>query len=437
MSNDLAIRVKGLSKRYHIGARQERYKTFRDTVTEAFRAPLRRLFTPPSAPPTPQSDTIWALKDVSFRIERGEAVGIIGRNGAGKSTLLKILSRITEPTEGQAEIQGRVGSLLEVGSGFHQELTGRENIFLNGAILGMRRAEIERKFDEIVAFAEVEKFIDMPVKHYSSGMYLRLAFAVGAYLEPEILIIDEVLAVGDVSFQQKCVAKMSQLAAQGRTVLFVSHNMGAIMTLCPRSIVLQDGQVLEDGETSAIVQRYLSEVSDKRPVPLRSRVNRAGNQQARIVECVLSNAPGGPTCNQFQTGMLLFVTIEVETKSNMRLLFGVQFADCQRNRLCSFNSREAGLLCSVSKGTSTLVLEVPWLSLLEGTYWVNGELARAEDLSICDRIDSIASFTVHARDFCGSGAAQKSAHGKFFMQHTWHLPSGRKHMVPNNPPLEK
>lgn len=268
--SDIAIRVEGLSKRYRIGAKQEKYKTLRDTLTSGALRPFRALKS--LARPNGQSafsstsqsrirhakfDTIWALKDVSFEVKRGEVIGVIGRNGAGKSTLLKILSRITEPTEGYADINGRIASLLEVGTGFHPELTGRENIYLNGAILGMKRDEIERKFDEIVAFAEVEKFIDTPVKRYSSGMHLRLAFAVAAHLEPEILLVDEVLAVGDVAFQRKCLGKMSEVSLQGRTVLFVSHNMQAVRTLCKKTILLEDGQVHSYGDSDAIVEYYL------------------------------------------------------------------------------------------------------------------------------------------------------------------------------------
>ena len=213
---DIAIRVENLSKQYRIGGPQARYKTIRESLTETVQAPFRRLASVVRGQSSAvTNETIWALKDVSFEVKRGEVVGISGRNGAGKTTLLKILSRITEPTEGYAEIHGRVGSLLEVGTGFHPELTGRENIYLNGAILGMKRAEIERKFDEIVAFAEIEKFIDTPVKHYSSGMYVRLAFAVAAHLEPEILLVDEVLAVGDARFQKKCLGKMGEVSAQG------------------------------------------------------------------------------------------------------------------------------------------------------------------------------------------------------------------------------
>ena len=264
--SDIAIRVENLSKEYRIGSHQNGdrrfgYKSLRDVLTDALAAPWRRasrLLRGEAYAAAEMNETIWALKDVSFEIKRGEVVGIIGRNGAGKSTLLKILSRITEPTHGEAIIYGRVGSLLEVGTGFHPELTGRENIYLNGAILGMTRADIDRKFDEMVAFAEVEKFIDTPVKHYSSGMYLRLAFAVAAHLEPEILLVDEVLAVGDVRFQKKCMDKMGEVGKQGRTVLFVSHNMPAITRLCPRTILLSEGDILIDDLSSRVVGVYLN-----------------------------------------------------------------------------------------------------------------------------------------------------------------------------------
>lgn len=250
------IRVEHISKRYRLGVAQSAYGTLRETLTEAFHAPLRRLRHKAKVDEE-AATTLWALRDVSFDIHPGEVVGIIGRNGAGKSTLLKILSRITEPSTGRIELYGRVGSLLEVGTGFHQELSGRENIFLNGAILGMGRAEIERKFDEIVAFAEVEKFIDTPVKRYSSGMYVRLAFAVAAYLEPEILLVDEVLAVGDARFQRRCLDKMKDVSRHGRTVLFVSHNMPAVTRLCERTILMDEGRVLSDGPSHRVVGMYL------------------------------------------------------------------------------------------------------------------------------------------------------------------------------------
>jgi len=321
--SDIAIRVENLSKLYRIGVPQERYKTLRDSLMNAVTAPFRRfssVFSGPSSVlssrssvPGPQSsifgprssvvnssvlshrssvlgprssvvcnDTIWALKDVSFGIKRGEVVGIIGRNGAGKTTLLKILSRITEPTEGQAEICGRVSSLLEVGTGFHPELTGRENIYLNGAILGMKKAEIERKFDEIVAFSEIEKFIDMPVKHYSSGMYVRLAFAVAAHMEPEILLVDEVLAVGDYEFQKKCLGKMGDVAKGGRTVLFVSHNMPSILNLCHRAILLQAGSIQMDGPAQMVVDTYIG-FGAKKGAEVKWDMDHApGNEVAKI-----------------------------------------------------------------------------------------------------------------------------------------------------------
>ena len=252
------IQVRNLSKQYRLGARQAAYGTLRESLVEAVRAPLERLRNGRR-----KSEILWALKDVSFEVQPGEVVGIIGRNGAGKSTLLKILSQITDPTEGEIDLYGRVASLLEVGTGFHPELTGRENIYLNGALLGMRRAEIARKFDEIVAFSEVEQFLDTPVKRYSSGMYVRLAFAVAAHLEPEILVVDEVLAVGDAEFQKKCLGKMSDVAKHGRTVLFVSHNMPAVKSLCQRAILLDAGQVSVEGDVDSVVNKYLTADGDQ------------------------------------------------------------------------------------------------------------------------------------------------------------------------------
>ncbi len=255
MSN-FVIHCEGLSKRYRIGS-AEPYKTLRDAIATTTLAAFQRFKTNAQN----GNGYIWALKDVSFEIGRGEVVGIIGLNGAGKSTLLKILSRITKPTRGHAELNGRVGSLLEVGTGFHPELTGRENVFLNGAILGMRKVEIERKFDEIVGFADVEKFIDTPVKRYSSGMYMRLAFAVAAHLETELLLVDEVLAVGDAQFQKKCFEKMRESGAEGRTVLFVSHNMSAVRSICKQALVVEKGAVVAQGEINETVDRYLSRIN--------------------------------------------------------------------------------------------------------------------------------------------------------------------------------
>jgi lipopolysaccharide transport system ATP-binding protein len=255
--NDTAIRVDSLGKQYRIGLKQECYKTLGETLGQTFTAPIRKLRSAFRNSNGHRNSSIWALKDFSVEINRGEVLGIIGRNGAGKSTLLKILSRITEPTEGYADVHGSVSSLLEVGIGFHGELSGRENIYLNGAILGMRRNEIARNFDEIVAFAEIEKFIDTPVKRYSSGMYLRLAFAVAAHLQSEILIVDEVLAVGDAQFQKKCLGKMNEIRSGGRTILFVSHNLAAIQSLCNRALWVQDGRIIEDGQPGSVVTDYL------------------------------------------------------------------------------------------------------------------------------------------------------------------------------------
>ena len=298
--SDIAIRVEDLGKQYVIGAQTDRYRTLRDSLSDIVKWPaqvLRKGFSSPK-------ETIWALDGISFEVKKGEVLGVVGRNGAGKSTLLKILSRVTEPSRGFAEIHGRVGSLLEVGTGFHPELTGSENIYLNGAILGMKRSEIDRKFDEIVDFSGVEKFIDTPVKRYSSGMYLRLAFAVAAHMEPEILVVDEVLAVGDAEFQRKCLGKMSEVAHEGRTVLFVSHNMSAILRLTEETIVLEKGKLILRAPTNQAVDYYLTsgfaqtgeyhwpadeipaEAAPFHPIALRVR-----NPQGLIVDTVRSVEP--------------------------------------------------------------------------------------------------------------------------------------------------
>lgn len=278
------VKIKNVSKQYRLGRSEAPYATLRETLTGAVRAPLARLRRNGRI----ADESLWALNDVSLDVMPGEVVGIIGRNGAGKSTLLKVLSRITEPTTGRIELFGRVASLLEVGTGFHPELTGRENISLNGAILGMRRSEIERKFDEIIAFAELDKFLDTPVKRYSSGMYMRLAFSVAAHLQPEILVIDEVLAVGDAQFQKKCLGKMGEVAKAGRTVLFVSHNMDAVRKLCSRAVLLEHGRVSTSGETEAVIKTYLEGGADVQSVytirPPRQEENPPGYAYRLVVE---------------------------------------------------------------------------------------------------------------------------------------------------------
>jgi lipopolysaccharide transport system ATP-binding protein len=280
--SETVIRVENLSKRYIIGHQRNRHDGLRHRIEDALRSPFRWL-RGRKGEPTGEKEEFWALKDVSFDVKQGEVVGIIGRNGAGKSTLLKILSRITEPTTGRIRIKGRVASLLEVGTGFHPELTGRENIFLNGAILGMSKVEIKRKFDEIVAFSEIEKFLDTPVKRYSSGMYVRLAFAVAAHLEPEILIVDEVLAVGDASFQKKCLGKMQDVSSRGRTVLFVSHSMPTILRLCQRVVLLQGGSLTGDGPADEITRQYLSSGTNRAAERVWETPEKApGDQVARL-----------------------------------------------------------------------------------------------------------------------------------------------------------
>ena len=287
-----AIRVDNLSKSYRIGhCRSKRSCNLTETLAAGARGLWRSLASLASADGAGGPDTFWALKDVSFEVRPGEVIGIIGRNGAGKSTLLKILSRIVEPTSGRAQVRGRMGSLLEVGTGFHPELTGRENIYLNGSILGMSRQEIDRKFDEIVAFSEIEQFLDTPVKRYSSGMYVRLAFAVAAHLDPEILTIDEVLAVGDAGFQKKCLGKMNDVVKEGRTILFVSHNMGAIQGLCQRAILVEAGTIVADDQVHSVVEQYCQLVTEKGNV----RTSPSSTYPLTIKKAILKDAHGNPT----------------------------------------------------------------------------------------------------------------------------------------------
>jgi lipopolysaccharide transport system ATP-binding protein len=364
MSSDVVIRAQGLSKKYVIGhqAERETYVALRDVIARNARAFGRAAMDLVRGRPNIAGDELeefWALRDVSFEVKRGEVVGVIGRNGAGKSTLLKVLSRITEPTEGRVEIRGRVASLLEVGTGFHPELTGRENIYLNGAVLGMAHAEIRRKFDEIVAFAEVERFLDTPVKRYSSGMYVRLAFAVAAHLEPEILIVDEVLAVGDAEFQKKCLGKMGEVAGQGRTVLFVSHNMAAMQALCGRSLLLSAGQLVLSGATNTVITRYLD------PSNKVSTRNLRISDDLRLSEVTVSTAP-------VRAGRLMELRFEFHAAEPTRLLeCCVIICAPDGRRVAIVDGRECGIApCEIAAGASTLKVDLARPPMVAGKYAV-------------------------------------------------------------------
>jgi lipopolysaccharide transport system ATP-binding protein len=371
---DVAIKVEGLGKRYRIGAPREKYRTFRGSVSSAFTMPIRAISSLVRRNGhSKDSETIWALKNISFEIKAGEVVGVIGGNGAGKSTLLKVLSRITDPTEGMADIHGRVGSLLEVGTGFHPELTGRENTALNGAILGMTRKEIESKFDEIVAFAEIEKFIDTAVKHYSSGMYLRLAFAVAAHLDPEILLVDEVLAVGDAAFQKKCLGKMGEVAKRGRTVLFVSHNMGAVSQLCTRGLLLSGGELVYQGEVSLAVNRYLQ--SGNRGdfaavIDTSQSSSRSGTGEGKIVRVELVDEVGYNT-SSFAIGQPFGINLQLELDRDLpSLVAGVEIKSPAGVPLVNLRSDSQGIDFGPYKaGTNVeLSIRIPGLPFYPGVY---------------------------------------------------------------------
>jgi lipopolysaccharide transport system ATP-binding protein len=365
-----------VGKRYRRGLRREGYRTLRESVSDAVRAltatSVRRRRDATSAA------VFWALRDVSFDVPRGSALGLIGANGAGKSTLLKILSRVTEPTAGQVQLRGRVGSLLEVGTGFHPELTGRENVLLNGAILGMRRAEILAKFDAIVAFAEIEPFIDTPVKHYSSGMYLRLAFAVAAHLEPEILLVDEVLAVGDASFQQRCLGKMNDVARAGRTVIFVSHNLQAIQRLCSHAVMLEAGQMATFGDTSTVVGQYLSR-DYLRPAPGAridvSTLPRTGTGEARFVSVSYTNGSSVEGGNAYPDGPLEFLLeIESDAPRDVRSL-SVFLLEQYGTKVLNADTLYLDRIISLRQGRNWLKLRIRSIHLLPGTYRVGLWLA--------------------------------------------------------------
>jgi len=417
----VAIRVDNLSKGYWLGQAKESggYKTLRESLMSAVAAPFR--------PRSEDTGQFWALKDVGFGVRSGEVVGIIGRNGAGKSTLLKILSRITKPTTGQIILRGQVASLLEVGTGFHPELTGRENIYLNGAILGMSRAKIARKFDEIAAFAETEQFLDVPVKRYSSGMYVRLAFAVAAHLEPEILIIDEVLAVGDAAFQKKCLGKMQEVGCSGRTVLFVSHNMAAISALCNRVVLLENGKVTFDGPSQVGVERYSLAGAMAPAVDLTAATNRQGpREHARFAAISLFNKDRQP-CDNFFMGEPMTVELEIECSRRLKSAeVGFSVANALGVRIHMFVSTWEGLHCDLIEGWHRFRISVPKLLVYPGTYTVTPFLKRSGQ-AVDDQVDAAISFAVMEADLTG--------HRPFFKRYTHskcevYCPSRWRHSPP-------
>jgi lipopolysaccharide transport system ATP-binding protein len=387
--SDTVIKVENLSKKYILGhQRQEQYRTLRDSISNGAKNLLNPFQRSKSKISDSNSEEFWALKDVSFEIKQGDRIGIIGRNGAGKSTLLKILSRITEPTKGSIRIKGRVASLLEVGTGFHPELTGRENISLNGAILGMSKTDITRKFDEIVAFAEVEKFLDTPVKRYSSGMYVRLAFAVAAHLEPEILIVDEVLAVGDIQFQKKCLGKMEEVGREGRTVLFVSHNMQAISTLTEKCILLGHGTAIFQGKTESAIEKYLQEGISKSPIYKVA----ASDKKPKITRIELRTSLD----NNIQVnGESIEVIFEISTPIRLRgACLSFQFVDSSQQPYLHIWTDDSERPMCREPGIFKIVCKIPKLRLYMGNYTINAYLAEPPGGEIYETIEQVCPFEV-------------------------------------------
>lgn len=414
--SDIAIHVEAVSKKYCLGRKVAAYRTLRDTVTEMVVSPFRRArhvknTLRPDA--VDEGDEVWALKDVSFEVKQGEVVGIIGPNGAGKSTLLRILSRITQPTQGYSETRGRLGSLLEVGVGFHPELTGRENIYLSGAILGMARAHTERKFDDIVSFAEVERFIDTPVKHYSTGMTVRLGFAVAAHMEPDILLIDEVLAVGDAGFQKKCLGTMDTLSKSGRTLLLISHNMAAIENHCSRSIWIDHGTIRHDGNTKDVIRAYQAsvggEVESRRD--LRTKGRETGSGEIRYTAIEFLNHRHSKA-DVIRVGEPLILRLHYQVEQTVPYPYFAVNLYTELGTLVSILSTwSSGFeLPSLAKGDGFIDVEIESLTLMPSRYYVSVSVAGIWP-NYYDKIDRCASFDVEASDYYGSGRGIDSKFG--------------------------
>jgi lipopolysaccharide transport system ATP-binding protein len=413
--SQVAIRVRNLSKKYRIGGARARYTTFGERLIAGIRAlgQSRR---------TGDNNTFWALSDVSLDIQRGDVIGFIGPNGAGKSTLLKVLSRITRPTMGTAEIWGRVSSLLEVGTGFHPELTGRDNIYLNGAILGMKKAEIDGRFDEIVEFSGVSRFIDTPVKRYSSGMYLRLAFAVAAHLTPEILIVDEVLAVGDLAFQRKCIGKMNTVAKHGRTVLFVSHNMAAIESLCNVACLLAGGRIVEQGATRKVIDTYFGSVPLPEASNLKDRKDRQGTGKFRCTD-LRCGSPNGTRPMPLQCGQDAEFSVAYDSDGSDLRHVSVEFVVSTMNGECMLmlNSSMTGTEFQTLPSSGWIRCLIRRLPLTPGQYSLN--LYCTVGGILADWVQQAALLTVDPGDFYGTGRLPPATHGGVLVEQTWEIDS--------------
>jgi lipopolysaccharide transport system ATP-binding protein len=411
------VRVEGLSKCYRIGSRRRASDSLKETLADSARRVLRG-----GRRAEPDWRPLWALRDLTFEVGEGEAVGVIGRNGSGKSTLLKILSRVTEPTAGRAEIMGRVGSLLEVGTGFHPELTGRENVYLNGAILGMSKVEIDAKFDEIVAFAEVERFLDTPIKRYSSGMYTRLAFAVAAHLEPEILIVDEVLAVGDSAFQRKCMGRMENVTRQGRTVLFVSHNMAAITRLCQRALLLESGHLVAFGPSQEVVDHYARSSQRLANSSLGARTDRAGSQALRFVGLELRDAAGN-TIPHAAAGQAVALALEYEARPGVALhdvRVEIAIVGLFEERICQFSSLvTGGEIFGVLPPRGVVLCHIPKFPIQPGRYWISLWCTVAGE--VADHLPAAETLDVEVGDFFKSGLLPPGDSGAILVDHTWEI----------------
>ena len=417
--NNIAIDIRNLSKVYRIDSASDKSgsRTLQEDLADISRLPFRR------RGDQAQKEEIWALKDVSVQVQRSEVLGIVGRNGAGKSTLLKLLSRITEPTSGYADVYGRIGSLLEVGTGFHSELTGRENVYLSGAILGMRKAEINRKYDEIVDFSGIESYIDTPVKRYSSGMAVRLAFAVAAHLDPEILLIDEVLAVGDVAFQQKCLGKMSEVAGSGRTILFVSHNMGAIKGLCSRAIWLDGGELRADGDVDDVVQKYLVASSEQGEwhTQIIDRTDRGGDGSLRFTGFHLQNLNGEPLVSAVSGDPVEMVVTYTMTSTNVKnASIYIWIRDAFTKGMISLSNVWTGQDLANLPLQGEIVCKLPRFPLREGRYYI--DLGANINGVKADRVLRAISLNVIGGKFYPTGKTPRHPNdGDYLTEHSWHI----------------